>query len=46
MISTRHARDKFTEMINRARFKKERIIISRRGKPVAAIVPIEDVEAL
>lgn len=46
MISTGQARDNFTDMINRAHYNKERIIVSRRGKPVAAIVPIEDVEAL
>lgn len=46
MISTAKARDHLSEIINRARYRGERIILTRRGKPVAAVVPIEDVEAL
>lgn len=40
------ARNQFSEIINRAAYGKERVILSRRGKKVAAMVPIEDVEAL
>ena len=29
-----------------AAYRQERILIARRGKPIAAIVPMEDVEAL
>lgn len=32
--------------VNKVAFGKERIIVVRQGKPVAALVPIEDVEAL
>jgi prevent-host-death family protein len=45
-ISTAEARDRFSEVLNRAAFGKERVVLTRRGKPLAAVVPIEDVEAL
>ena len=40
------ARSNFADLVNRATYAKERILINRRGKPVAAIVPIEDMELL
>jgi prevent-host-death family protein len=39
-------RDEFADTIHRAADKKERIIVHRRGKPVAAVVPIEDLRLL
>jgi prevent-host-death family protein len=33
-------------VINRAAFGKERIVLTRRGKEIAAVVPIEDVKLL
>jgi prevent-host-death family protein len=32
--------------VNRVAFGKERIVVQRQGKPIAALVPIEDLEAL
>jgi len=40
------ARQNFSDMISRAAYGGERIIVYRRKKPVAAIVPIEDLESL
>ena len=40
------ARSNFADLVNRATYAKERILINRRGKSVAAIVPMEDVELL
>ena len=40
------ARSNFADLVNRVTYAKERILINRRGKPVAAIVPMEDVELL
>ena len=40
------ARNDFSEVVNRAAFGRERIILSRRGKAVAAVVPIADVDLL
>jgi prevent-host-death family protein len=45
-VSTVRARDNFSELIHRAAVDKERIVLTRRGKPVAAVVPIEDVQLL
>lgn len=45
-ISTVEARDQFADLINRAAYGKERIVLTRRGKEVAAVVPIEDVRLL
>ena len=33
-------------MLNRAAYAKERTIVSRRGKELAAVIPIEDLELL
>lgn len=41
-ISTLDAKEEFSELINRVSHYKERIILTRRGKDVAAIVPLED----
>lgn len=45
-ISTAEARNEFAEIINRASFGKERFVLTRRGKKLAAIVPVEDMELL
>jgi prevent-host-death family protein len=45
-ISTVKAREQLSTVINRAAFGKERVVLTRRGKEVAAIVPIEDVKLL
>ncbi|MEX2548061.1 MAG: type II toxin-antitoxin system Phd/YefM family antitoxin [Chloroflexota bacterium] len=36
----------FAELVNRAAYGHERVLVARRGRPIAAIVPIEDVEFL
>ena len=40
------ARQNFSDMVNRAAYGGERIIVHRRKKPVAAVVPIGDLELL
>jgi len=45
-ISTVEARENFAELINRAAYGKNRIVLTRRGKPLAAVVPISDFEQL
>ena len=40
------ARTEFAELTNRAAYGKERIIVTRKGKEIVAIVPIEDVQLL
>ena len=45
-IGVSEARDAFAELVNRAAYGHERVLVARRGKPIAAIVPIEDVRFL
>ena len=40
------ARQNFSDIVNRAAYGGERIIVHRRSKPVAAVVPIEDLELI
>ncbi|MBI2026886.1 MAG: type II toxin-antitoxin system Phd/YefM family antitoxin [Deltaproteobacteria bacterium] len=40
------AREAFSEVVSRAAYGKERILVTRKGKNVAAIVPMEDVQLL
>jgi antitoxin Phd len=39
-------REDFSETLNRVAYKGERIVLERRGKDVAALVPVEDLELL
>ncbi len=45
-ITTSQARNHFSEVVNRAAYGKERIRLTRRGKEIVGIVPVEDVELL
>lgn len=45
-ISTSKARNHFSDVINRAAYGKERIRLTRRGKDIVGIVPVEDMDLL
>jgi len=45
-LPTEGAADRLSEAAARAERDKERVVLIRDGKPVAAVVPIEDLEAL
>ena len=45
-ITARDARQNLSEYVSRAAFGKERLLITRNRKKVAALVPVEDVELL
>jgi len=45
-LSISKARQEFPEVLNRAAYGKERTIVSRRGKDLAAVIPIEDLRLL
>lgn len=45
-LHTSKVREDFSDTINRVAYKGERIVLERRGKAVAAIVPLEDLEFL
>ena len=40
------AREGFADTINRVAFGKERVVLRRRGKEIAAVVPIDDLRLL
>ena len=40
------ARKDFAELINRVAYGDERIILERRGKRLAAVIPINDLDTL
>ena len=44
--TTSKAKESFSETLERVVNKRERVIVRRRGKNVAAIVPLEDLAAL
>jgi prevent-host-death family protein len=45
-MNTSDARHEFAEVINRAAYRGERIVLHRRGRDVAAIISLEDLELL
>jgi mRNA interferase RelE/StbE len=40
------ARESFSDTVNRVSYRGERIVLERRGKPIAALVPVADFELL
>jgi prevent-host-death family protein len=44
--TTGEARSKFAEVINEAVYGPSRVVLTRRGKEVAAVVPIADLQLL
>jgi len=45
-LNVSRAREEFPELVNSAADGKERTIVSRRGKDLAAVIPIEDLRLL
>ncbi len=45
-LATTKAREAFADIIDRVASHRERIILRRRGKAVAALVPMEDFELI
>ncbi len=45
-VTTVNARQQFADIINKSAYAKERIVLTRRGKDVVALVPIEDLKLL
>lgn len=45
-LNVSKARQEFPEIVNRAAYGKERTIVSRRGKDLAAVIPMEDLRLL
>jgi prevent-host-death family protein len=45
-INTVTAREHFSDVVNRSAYGKERIVLTRRNKNIAAIIPLEDYDLL
>lgn len=45
-MSAAEARESLAEVINRVAYGQERIVLTRHGKALVAMVPIDDLEAL
>jgi len=45
-VNIADAKEEFSELINRVSHNKERITLTRRGKDVAALVSMEDLQLL
>jgi len=43
-ISVSEAREGFADLVNRVAYARERVRVVRRGRELAAIVPMEDIE--
>jgi len=45
-MSVAQIRQEFAEALNQAAYGKKRVVITRRGRKLAAVVPIEDLHFL
>ncbi|MDX2202328.1 MAG: type II toxin-antitoxin system Phd/YefM family antitoxin [Hyphomicrobiaceae bacterium] len=45
-VTAKEARNNFSEIMHATNFKEERIVITHRGKPKMALVPIADLKRL
>ena len=45
-MSVQEAREGFADALNRVAYGHDRVLIQRRGKPVAALIPVSDLNAL
>jgi len=45
-MSVADVRNRLADLINRVAYRGERILISRHGRAMAAVVPIEDLQAM
>jgi prevent-host-death family protein len=45
-VTTASARKNFSDLINRVAYGKDRVVLTRRNKPLAAVVPIEDMQLI
>jgi prevent-host-death family protein len=45
-LTTGEARESFAEIVNATAFGRERVVFTRHGKEVAALVPMSDLELL
>ena len=46
VINTIDAKEQFTDLVNRVAHNNERVILTRRGKEIAVLIPIDDLKVL
>lgn len=46
IMTSLDVKEKFTEVLNHVAHQKQRVILTRRGQEIAALVPIEDLQFL
>lgn len=46
VMTAKEARKNFSDLVNRTAFAKERVVVTRNKRQVAAMVPVEDLELL
>lgn len=45
-IGVSQVREDFADLVNRVAYSNERVVIERRGRPLAALVSLSDLEIL
>lgn len=45
-IDSSSARNGFTDVVNRVSYGRERLVVRRHGRDLAAVIPMEDLELL
>lgn len=45
-MSTVEARENFSEMINQAAYGNQRVVLTRRGKPLVAVVSLQELDSI
>lgn len=45
-MTTVEARENFSDLINKAAYGNERVILTRRGKALAVVIPLNDLDSL
>jgi prevent-host-death family protein len=43
-VSTVEIREQLSELVNRVHYGRERVVVTRRGKRLIALVPVDDLE--
>ncbi len=45
-VSSAELREQLAELVNRVHYSRERVVVTRRGKKLVAMVPADDLELL
>lgn len=45
-VSAAEAKNNFSDLLNRVIYRRERIVVSKHGKPVGALISTQDLEQL